>query len=457
MTAVHLRVLLISTYELGRQPFGLASPAAWLRRAGYSVTCLDTAVEPVEDRQFETADLVAFFLPMHTAARLALPLLRRARQINPETHVCCYGLYAPPNESYLRALGAESIVGGEFEQGLGDLCRWLTDGKRGTYSIPTISLQRQQFQLPDRHDLPALSKYGRLQHRDGSLREVGYVEASRGCKHLCRHCPIVPVYGGRFRVVQREVVLADIRQQVKRGAQHITFGDPDFFNGIGHSLPLVEQLFREFPAITYDVTVKVEHILKYRDCLPTLRSTGCILLTSAFESTNDEVLRLLRKGHSRGDLVQIAHLCTQNGITLNPTFVPFTPWSELTDYMDLLDTLVELGLTRQVASVQLAIRLLVPHGSPLLDYQETRDVVGPFDPHRLSFVWHHRDPRVDDLYRMAHRTVCEGLEQSLSRSQIFAQLWTLAHETAGSSTPVPAEVFVPPSATIPYLTEPWYC
>ena len=27
-----MRALLISTYELGHQPFGLASPAAWLRR-----------------------------------------------------------------------------------------------------------------------------------------------------------------------------------------------------------------------------------------------------------------------------------------------------------------------------------------------------------------------------------------------------------------------------------------
>ena len=36
-----VRVALISTYEMGRQPFGLASPAAWLRRAGAQVTALD--------------------------------------------------------------------------------------------------------------------------------------------------------------------------------------------------------------------------------------------------------------------------------------------------------------------------------------------------------------------------------------------------------------------------------
>ena len=44
-----LQVVLISTYELGRQPFGLASPAAWLRQAGARVTCLDLSVERLNE------------------------------------------------------------------------------------------------------------------------------------------------------------------------------------------------------------------------------------------------------------------------------------------------------------------------------------------------------------------------------------------------------------------------
>jgi hypothetical protein len=41
--SVMRRALLVSTYELGRQPFALASAAAWLRAGGLTVTCVDAA------------------------------------------------------------------------------------------------------------------------------------------------------------------------------------------------------------------------------------------------------------------------------------------------------------------------------------------------------------------------------------------------------------------------------
>src|ERR671910_3122792 len=124
------RVVLISTYELGHQPFGLASPAAWLRQEGARVTCLDLAVERLDEAAIAAADLVAFYVPMHTATRLAASFVERVRRINPTAHLCFYGLYAPVNEGYLRGLGAETILGGEFEAGLAALAKRLTDDYR---------------------------------------------------------------------------------------------------------------------------------------------------------------------------------------------------------------------------------------------------------------------------------------------------------------------------------------
>ena len=250
-----LKVLLISTYELGRQPFGLASPAAWLRNAGAEVTCLDLARQSLDEDALRAADAVAFYLPMHTATRLAVPVIRRTREINPAAHLCAYGLYAPVNADLLCKLGVRTVAGGEFEEALLTLVR---PGR-----APVISLARLQFLTPDRSGLPPLAQYAQLVMPGGARRTVGYTEASRGCKHLCRHCPVVPVYQGHFRIVQREVVLEDIRRQVAAGAQHITFGDPDFFNGIGHATELVRALQREFPQVTYDVTIKIEHLLRH--------------------------------------------------------------------------------------------------------------------------------------------------------------------------------------------------
>jgi radical SAM superfamily enzyme YgiQ (UPF0313 family) len=358
-----VNAVLISTYELGRQPFGLASPAAWLRARGAQVTCLDLSREAFDEDAVRATDLVAFYVPMHTATRLAAGLVALVRQLSPQAHICFYGLYAPVNESYLRDLGVQTILGGEFEEGLARLAERLPGGQGlSRQPEPVISLARLQFLVPDRSGLPALRQYAHLIMPDGKHRTVGYTEATRGCKHLCRHCPIVPVYNGAFRVVQREVVLDDIRQQAAAGAQHITFGDPDFFNGVGHALAIVEALHREFPRLTYDVTIKIEHLLKHAQHLATLRDTRCAFITSAVESVDDAVLARLDKGHTRADFIRAVALLREAGLPMQPTFVPFTPWTTLEGYCDLLGAIRELDLVESVAPIQLAIRLLIPAG-----------------------------------------------------------------------------------------------
>src|SRR5256885_13491881 len=92
-----MRSVLVSTYDMGRQPFGLASAAAWLRAAGADVTCVDVAKGPLRDDVIASADLIGFHLPMHTATRLAAPIIAKAHRLNPSARVCAFGLYAPLN------------------------------------------------------------------------------------------------------------------------------------------------------------------------------------------------------------------------------------------------------------------------------------------------------------------------------------------------------------------------
>jgi radical SAM superfamily enzyme YgiQ (UPF0313 family) len=430
-----VHVLLVSTYDLGHQPFGLASPAAWLRSAGHDVSMVDLSREPLPADAAGEADWIAFHLPMHTATRLAAPQIQRVRQLNPDAKICCYGLYAPVNKEMLEGLGVTHVIGGEFEQALVDVI--------GGGSAPAVVLDRLAFRVPERATLPVLREYAGLMI--GSERKTaGYTEASRGCKHLCRHCPIVPVYEGKFRIVQREIVLADIRQQVAAGAEHISFGDPDFFNGPTHALAIVRALHEEFPAITYDVTIKIEHLLKHRDALPELKRTGCLFVTSAVESLNDGILERLAKGHTRADFDCALELMRGCGLTLSPTFVPFTPWTTREDYLDLLRSIRERDLIESVAPIQLAIRLLIPAGSKLLELEDLR--VEGFDAEALSWRWAHPDAEMDvlsaDLQKIAAR---KG-----SRSETFAAMWERAFGT-------PADFEITTREPIPHMTEAWYC
>ncbi|MBI2220852.1 MAG: radical SAM protein [Acidobacteria bacterium] len=455
-------VLLISTYELGRQPFGLASPAAWLREAGVDVTCVDVSRQRLENEPIAAAGAVGFYLPMHTATRLAFPLIERVRRVNPAARVCAFGLYAPLNEAALREAGVTAVFGGEFEAALTE---WVAAAGSesaaagpastgvGPGSVDPASTPRLRFRVPDRVGLPPLDRYASLQMPDGTRRVAGYTEASRGCKHLCRHCPVVPVYEGRFRVVSPEVVIADVRSQVERGARHITFGDPDFFNGIGHALSVVRAFARECPGVSYDVTVKIEHLLKHVAALPVLAETGCVLVTSAAEAVDDRTLERLAKGHTRADFERAVQACRRSGLTLTPTFVPFTPWTTLEGYRDLLGAIASLDLVDHVAPIQLAIRLLVPNGSRLLELEEVRAVIGTYDPAGLVYPWRHPDPRVDVLQREVERLVAAGL--NADRQAVFADVWRAAH--AALPVAVPEAPPLTARAAVPFLTEPWYC
>ena len=438
---------------MGRQPFGLASPAAWLREAGANVTCVDITREKLTDERIGEADVVGFFLPMHTATRLALPVIDRVRALNSGARLIAYGLYAPLNESLLRQHGIRHVLGGEFEQALVEAAsKGCATGEESDASPPP-SLPRLRFRVPVRDGLPPLTRYATLQLA-GERRTVGYTEASRGCKHRCRHCPIVPVYDGRFRVIPADIVLADVRAQVAAGARHITFGDPDFFNGIRHAEAVIHAFGREFPDVTYDVTIKVEHLLRHADVLGSLRETGCLFVTTAVESVDDAVLAKLEKGHTRADFERVVDLCRREGVALAPTFVPFTPWTTLAGYVDLLDTIDRLDLVEHVAAIQLAIRLLIPQGSRMLELKDVRSVTREFDPRSLTYPWTHPDPAVDAL--QSELTQMIGGRLSLNRADLFGKVWDIAHARANSPA-IRRQPTLVARAAIPYLNEPWYC
>jgi len=460
-------VLLLACYELGHQPLSLAWPLAALREEGHTVRALDLAVEKFDPSAAAAASLVGLAVPMHTAMRLGVEAARQVRAVNPEAHVCFYGLYAWLNADYLlggnngRQPLADSIVAGEVEEPLLRLARALSRGDEAA-SVPGVStaarrdgthLVRLTFPVPDRADLPSLSRYAHYMF-DGTAVPAGYVEASRGCLHTCRHCPVVPVYGGRFFVVPVETVMADVRQQVAAGARHITFGDPDFLNGPGHALKVAQALHAEFPTITFDFTTKVEHILERRELFADFRQLGATFVVSAFEAVSDRVLNHLKKDHTVGDMEQALDILDAAGLHVQPTWVPFTPWTTLDDYLALLAWIREHGLIQHVPAVQLSIRLLIPPKSALLDEMETAGWLGSLDAENFTYRWRHPDPRLDTL----QRAVADLVEKASNGDpyRTFAEIERLAYEAAGRPVPrwrPPLVPDVPP----PRLTEDWFC
>jgi len=455
---------LIACYELGHQPLAVAWPAAVLEQRGFAPAVLDISVEPLDPEKVRRARLIAISVPMHTALRVGITVAERVRQLNPGTHLCFYGLYATLNAEHLLTRGIDSVIGGEIEEPLAALVESLEADRTGP--IPGVRragqpagphIARPTLPRPSRAALPALKTYARLEG-DGRQLPVGYVEASRGCKHLCRHCPLPPIYGGRFFVVPADVVLADVAQQVEAGAGHITFGDPDFLNGPGHALEVARRLHRDFPAITFDFTAKIEHLLRRAGDLPELGALGCLFVVSAVESLSETVLGHLDKGHTRAD-VEVALAATRGaGIALRPTWVAFTPWTTLADFVEMLDWVAAHDLVDHVDPVQYSLRLLVPPGSLLAEHESMRPYLGALVAADFSYPWRHPDPRMEALQAGVAALIADSAPRAEDPAVTFDRVRALAARAAGTPAPEPLAPRLAPDRRRPArLTEPWFC
>ena len=456
-------ILLISCYELGHQPLNLAFPQAYLQRAAYRPGVVDTSVESLGAEAIAGARFVAVSVPMHTALRLGTQITERVRRENPDALICFYGLYAWLNADYLLREHGDFVIGGEYEQPLLELVQALEIG--GSFAIEGVSdrafrsepsLARIDFAIPDREELPPAKDYAHLLI-DGAAVPAGYTEATRGCHHTCLHCPVVPIYRGRFFAVPRQTVLEDIRRQVGQGVGHITFGDPDFLNGPTHSLRICRAMHAEFPHVTFDFTARIDHILGNREIFPELRELGCVFVLTAVESISELVLSKIDKGHTKQDVIEALKVLDESGITMRPSLLPFTPWTTLDDYMELLEFFEEYDLLGNVDPVHFSIRLLVPPGSALLDDPDAEQWAGPLDESAYTHVWKHPDPRVDDLQRVVAKHVEAAASCEADAHDTFAGIKALAYAAKGVTPEETLSRRKGPTKQPPRLTESWFC
>ncbi len=436
-------VLVVALYELGRPPSDAMTLVNSLRADGLSATWCDLAVDEWSE-EFGTCDLAVFLVPMHTAARLVVEAAARLRVERPTLPTGTFGLYAHVAGPQLEASVDMSFGPDEYPA----LLRWVTD--LGVATHPAAQHVNKRADL---------TKYARLSIND-ELRVAGSVGASSGCLHRCRHCPVPVGFDGRIRLTSADSVLEEIDRQVDSGAQHISFADPDFLNARSHSLRIVRALHERYPSVTFDCTVKVEHILKYPDLWDEFAQLGCLFVISAFECVDDRVLEILDKGHVAADCETALKIVRAAGIEVRPSFLPFTPWSSLLGIGDLFAFVERCDLIDSIDAIQLAIRLLVPVGSLLVEHPEMQSLIGTYDAAGMTYSWRSSDPRVDALQAELAAIAETGSVTAESPRETYARM----REAVGRSL-VEASIEVPFGEAIPFgsvvgrprMTESWFC
>jgi radical SAM superfamily enzyme YgiQ (UPF0313 family) len=431
-----VRVLLVSTYELGHQPLHVASPAAALLAAGHEVRAVDLAVDDWDPSIVDDVDAVALSVPMHTATRLAADVAASVRARRPDLPICAYGLYATQVD------GVDAVVAGEYEPAL---VRWAGGEPIGE----PVQLGRSAYRLPVRDILPPVDRYARLMV-DGQAQLAAAVEASHGCASRCRHCPVPVVYDGRTRIVDVDVVVGDVARLVDAGVQHITFADPDFLNAVHHSMRVVRAVHERFPALTFDITTKVELIRRHRHLWPELAELGCLFVVSAFECVDDTVLAILDKGHTAAEAAEAVGILRAAGIHVRPSLLPFTPWTTIESFRRLVEFVADHDLAANVEPVHWTIRLLLPKGSLLLDRPELAPHLGDYDADLLGYRWTPADPATDELHRELAALVERAVADEEPPADVFRRVAHAAGVDLGSKT-------IDDGAGRPRLSEAWFC
>ena len=444
-----MRLLLVSTYELGRQPVHIASPVSALGAAGIEVSAVDLAVEPWDPALLEGVDAVAFSVPMHTAMRLAGAIAGEVRALRPELPIAFYGLYAGVGPDHLVGDGPTASIAGEYEPGLVAWARKVEGGDGG--AVAERHVGRSDFHRPDRSGLPAHDQYARLEWMGGA-RLAAAVEASHGCRHRCRHCPIPVVYDGRMRVVGAKPVLADIDQLAADGIEHITFGDPDFLNAPRYSLDLLRAAHADHPGLTFDVTVKVEHILGHLSTWPEMASLGVLFVVSAFESTDRRTLEILDKNHTVSDMAEAVTVLRSAGIHVRPTWLPFLPWTTPGDLVDIVSFIDHHELWSATDPVQLAIKLLIPRGSLLETHPAVTPHLSAYLPESLTWAWEFQHAEAKTLHADLDAIAADGSDCDAEARDTLSLMRDRVARSAGVSSPT-----MPESAPTPRLTESWFC
>ena len=451
-----MHILVLSLYDLGRPPLEALSTAARLRdvlrdAGGGTVEVVDLAVADWPTSHVARADAVVVSVPMHTAAMMATDASARIRSENPRASVASFGLYAHLAGDALRNAVDASFGPHELDA----LSGWLVarnDSAAGSDANPVAGLSAPQTPV-------SLDGYTQLAV-GGERRVAGAVSASTGCLHRCTHCPVPVAYDGRIRLATVDSVLASAEAQINAGAVHLSFTDPDFLNAPSHARRVLAALNSRFPTVTFDCTVKVEHIVRHVDVWPELAAAGCLFVVSALESVDNDVLKILDKGHTASAGEDAVGILRSAGIEIRPSLLPFTPWTTIGGIAELFAFSERCDLVDSIDPVQYSIRLLVPRGSLLASHPAMLPYRGDYDDAAMTYRWRAADAAVDALQLELAAIAEAGAAQDQAPRETYACMRAVVVDALGpgeTAAILQASIRYGSTEARPRMTEPWFC
>jgi len=172
---------------------------------------------------------------------------------------------------------------------------------------------------------------------------------SRGCPHRCGFCYIESVHDRRWRGMDADAVVDNIKTLVQRFAlECVSFREDNFFVSRTRVERMARRLIEEHAGVKWAASSRIDYFAEYSpEFVDLLRQSGCVLLTFGVESGAQRVLDFVHKDIRVDQVEKVARLVRDHGIRATYHFMGGFPSETTGEFLDtcrLIDVLAGMGV-----------------------------------------------------------------------------------------------------------------
>ena len=235
------------------------------------------------------------------------------------------------------------------------------------------------------------------------------VIAGRGCIYNCAFCQPAErkIFGNKVRRRSVESVIAELHElRDRHNFQSLMFHDDCLTEDRGW----VEKFCSEYRKNKFNkpfvCQCRADIICKNKDMVSLMKRAGLAMFLIGFESGNDRILKLLRKGVTAEMNYRAAKICRKHGVRVLGSYILGSPTETKEETMDTV------RMIRTIKPYKPSPTFFTPHpGSDLYDYCMKHD---------LSLIKSHSDyartPNAPKIKGIDYEFLRKALEISLERT-----------------------------------------
>jgi len=298
----------------------------------------------------------------------ALKFANLAKKINPKIIIICggIGVTVRPDLAFTKGSCVDYVVRGEGEITFLTLLTHIEEGKT-VKDIPGISYRngdnvihnKDASLISDLDSLPHPAKHLYTPIDNSILPPIAYgrLFTSRGCPFACSYCDSKKLWTRKVRYNSPEYVVEEMEELKRRfGVKLFVFDDDTFALDKKQCDSLLDLMIERNLGVYWRCETRAN--LVNDKLLEKMKRAGCMSISIGVESGNDMILKKVKKGITKEQLLNACNLIKKHGMLVNAFFMFGFPWESESEIKDTIDFLYKIAPNGEVGAVH---SYLVPY------------------------------------------------------------------------------------------------